>query len=157
MNYLRSKLEDCFKLGFINEDKSIEVEGFTISSRPGMDLMNVLNMVSSRFLVDVYLTELLIKPSIKVLVASNRVDVDKASWIKPVYVVDSESNFDEIVNSLIERELKFLKKSLVTLEVNGKLIPLNPFVENIFRSIVKALISTLKGVEEGEVFLSIKE
>ena len=40
-----------------------------------------------------------------------------------------------------------MKNAHVTLEVNGRDIPLNPFVGNIIRQIILGMISALKGVK----------
>ena len=40
------------------------------------------------------------------------------------------------------------KKAKVTLVVDGRRIPLNPYVSSVFANVIAALISTLKGVEE---------
>ena len=40
-----------------------------------------------------------------------------------------------------------MKNARVTLEVNGRDIPLNPFVSNIFRQIILGMLSALKGVK----------
>ena len=40
-----------------------------------------------------------------------------------------------------------MKNARVTLEVNGRDIPLNPFVSNLFRQIILGMISALKGVK----------
>ena len=36
----------------------------------------------------------------------------------------------------------------VELVIDGKKIPMNPYVTNVFYEVIKALISTLKGVDE---------
>jgi molybdopterin-guanine dinucleotide biosynthesis protein B len=40
-----------------------------------------------------------------------------------------------------------MKNARVSLEVNGRDIPLNPFVSNIIRQIILGVLSTLKGVK----------
>ena len=40
-----------------------------------------------------------------------------------------------------------MKNARVTLEVNGRDIPLNPFVSNLLRQIILGMISALKGVK----------
>jgi len=42
-----------------------------------------------------------------------------------------------------------VEQGKVTLIVDGKRIPLNSYVSSVFSSVITALISTLKGVEEG--------
>jgi len=48
------------------------------------------------------------------------------------------------------------KKAKVTLVVDGERIPLNPYVSSVFANVIAALISTLKGVEEGWSLAEIK-
>ena len=40
-----------------------------------------------------------------------------------------------------------MKNARVSLEVNGRDIPLNPFVSNIIRQIILGMLSALKGVK----------
>ncbi len=44
----------------------------------------------------------------------------------------------------------------VTLVVDGKRVPLNPYVSSVFSSIITALVSTLKGVDEDWSLAEIK-
>ena len=44
----------------------------------------------------------------------------------------------------------------VILEVNGKRLDLNPFTKNMIESAIKGLLSPLRGYEEGEIIITIK-
>jgi molybdopterin-guanine dinucleotide biosynthesis protein B len=44
----------------------------------------------------------------------------------------------------------------VTIEVNGKKLDLNPFTKNMIESTIRGLLSPLRGYEEGEITLIIK-
>ncbi|AEA46314.1 hypothetical protein [Archaeoglobus veneficus] len=48
------------------------------------------------------------------------------------------------------------RKAKVTLVVDGKKVPLNSYVRSVFSSVIVALISTLKGVDENWKTAEIK-
>jgi len=53
------------------------------------------------------------------------------------------------VGIMEESKGRKVEQGKVTLIVDGKRIPLNSYVSSVFSSVITALISTLKGVEEG--------
>ncbi len=44
----------------------------------------------------------------------------------------------------------------ITVKVNGKRLELNPFARSIVESTIKGLLSSLRGYEEGEIEIKIK-
>lgn len=50
-----------------------------------------------------------------------------------------------------DKELK-----IVEIYIDGKRIPLNPFVEEIIRKTIKGMLSALKGFQEGEIKIIIR-
>lgn len=44
----------------------------------------------------------------------------------------------------------------ITIEVNGRKLDLNPFTKNIIESTIRGLLSPLRGYEEGEITIKIK-
>jgi len=47
------------------------------------------------------------------------------------------------------------KKAKAQVYINGREIPLVPFVNNIIADTVKGLVSNLKGYEEGEILIKV--
>lgn len=47
--------------------------------------------------------------------------------------------------------------SKVTVTINGKELELNPFTENVIESTIRGLLSSLRGYEEGDITITVKE
>jgi molybdopterin-guanine dinucleotide biosynthesis protein B len=48
-----------------------------------------------------------------------------------------------------------IKDCKVEVYINGKEIPLVPFVNNILADSIKGIVSNLKGYEEGEILIKV--
>jgi len=71
-------------------------------------------------------------------------------------VYEDSENFEDIV-AWIERLVERKRIREVTLKVNGKDIPLNPFVQKMFKEVILGMVRSLKGVEESkEIDIKIK-
>ena len=47
--------------------------------------------------------------------------------------------------------------SEVTVKINGKEMELNPFTKNVVESTIKGLLGALRGYEEGDISITIKQ
>ena len=128
-----------------------------------------LSQIAVRYSVDVFLTDEEVGPALRIISAASRNDLKLLEKVKPICIVTNMEGeysipcfkFNE-VESLIEFiDGKYLRKILgvkVDLEVNGKFIPVNPFVGEIIRNIAVALVSSLKGVgQPKKILISIRE
>ena len=71
-------------------------------------------------------------------------------------VYEYSENFDDIV-AWIERLAERKRNMVVKLKVNGKNIPLNSFVQNIFKEVILGMARSLKGVDNPkEIDITIK-
>ncbi|MDH7499278.1 MAG: molybdopterin-guanine dinucleotide biosynthesis protein B [candidate division NC10 bacterium] len=61
----------------------------------------------------------------------------------PVFSPDQP---ETLVDFLAERFLRKTRKEEVRLLIDGHLVPLNPFVEDLFRSLLLAMVAPLKGI-----------
>ena len=65
---------------------------------------------------------------------------------KPVFKPDDVSGIANFIEQLLAQEDRM--GSLVTLVINGKPVPLNPFVQGVFKNVIMGIIDTLKRKDE---------